>query len=112
VDAPPWSWGGKTVFALQVLVNGATSRGAPGIFVAFEENADLVQENAESFGWDIVALQNLFYFLNAQLTPDVVKTGAFDLTALLAALEAKAQDMGAKLVVFHALEVLLSSPSR
>jgi circadian clock protein KaiC len=32
---------GKTVFALQVLVNGATRRGAPGIFVAFEENADL-----------------------------------------------------------------------
>lgn len=99
---------GKTVFALQVLVNSATRRGAPGIFVAFEENADLVQENAESFGWDIVALQNLLYFLNAQLTPDVLKAGAFDLTALLAGLEAKAREMGAKLVVFDALEVLLS----
>jgi hypothetical protein len=65
-----------------VLVSGATHRGAPGIFVVFEENADLVQENAESFGWDIVALQNVLYFLNAQITPDVVKAGAFDLTAL------------------------------
>ena len=30
---------GKTVFALQILVKGATEQGAPGIFVAFEENA-------------------------------------------------------------------------
>ena len=28
---------GKTVFALQILVKGATEQGAPGIFVAFEE---------------------------------------------------------------------------
>jgi circadian clock protein KaiC len=100
---------GKTVLALQALVNGATSHSAPGIFVAFEENADLVRENAESFGWNVVELQKkLLYFLNAQLTPDVVKAGAFDLTALLAGLEAKAIEMAAKLVVFDALDVLLS----
>jgi circadian clock protein KaiC len=100
---------GKTVLALQTLVNGATRRAAPGMFVAFEENADLVEENAESFGWDMVELQKkLLYFLDAQLTPDVVKVGEFDLTALLAGLEAKANAMGAKLVVFDALDVLLS----
>ena len=79
------------------------------MFVAFEENADLVEENAESFGWDMVELQKkLLYFLNAQLTPDAVKVGEFDLTALLAGLEAKASEMGAKLIVFDALDVLLS----
>ena len=30
---------GKTVFALQTLVNGARKFGEPGIFVAFEENS-------------------------------------------------------------------------
>jgi circadian clock protein KaiC len=100
---------GKTVLALQTLVNGATCHATPGMFVAFEENADLVEENAESFGWDTVELQKkLLYFLNAQLTPDVVKVGEFDLTALLTGLEAKANSMGAKLVVFDALDVLLS----
>jgi circadian clock protein KaiC len=100
---------GKTVLALQALVHGASSHAAPGIFVAFEENVDLVRENAESFGWDVAKLEKkLFYFLNAQLNPDVVKAGAFDLTALLAGLEAQARKMDAKLVVFDALDVLLS----
>ena len=100
---------GKTVLVLQALVNAATRHGVPGIFVSFEENAELVEENAESFGWDMVELQKkLLYFLNAQLTPDAVKVGEFDLTALLAGLEAKATEMGAKLVVFDALDVLLS----
>jgi circadian clock protein KaiC len=100
---------GKTVLALQALVHGASSHATPGIFVAFEENVDLVRENAESFGWDVAKLEKkLFYFLNAQLNPDVVKAGAFDLTALLAGLEAQARKMDAKLVVFDALDVLLS----
>lgn len=100
---------GKTVLALQALIHGASSRRAPGIFVAFEENTELVRENAESFGWEVAQLEKkLLYFLNAQLSPDVVKAGAFDLTALLAGLEAQARKMGAKLVVFDALDVLLS----
>ena len=100
---------GKTVFALQALVNGAMHHDAPGIFVAFEENANRVLANAESFGWKIGALQKKhLYFLNAHLSPDVVKAGAFDLTALLVGIEAKAREMGAKLIVFDALDVLLS----
>ena len=100
---------GKTVFALQVLVCGAMRHDAPGIFVAFEENANRVQANAESFGWKIGELQKKhLHFLNAHLSPDVVKAGTFDLTALLAALEAKAREMGAKLIVFDAIDVLLS----
>jgi circadian clock protein KaiC len=100
---------GKTVLALQALVHGASSHASPGIFVAFEENVDLVRENAESFGWTVAKLEKkLLYFLNAQLNPDVVKAGAFDLTALLGGLEGQAQKMDAKLVVFDALDVLLN----
>lgn len=100
---------GKTVFALQSLVNGAASHDGPGIFVAFEENADRVQANAESFGWKIGGRGNKrVYFLNAHLSPDTVKAGQFDLTGLLVGLEAKAREMGAKLIVFDALDVLLS----
>src|ERR1051325_3020929 len=72
---------GKTVFALQALVSGAIRHDAPGIFVALEAHADRVQANAESFGWDIGELQKKhLHFLNAHLSPDVVKAGTFDLT--------------------------------
>ena len=100
---------GKTVLALQALINGATQQDAPGIFVAFEENADRVVANAARFGWKIGELQKKqLYFLNAHLSPDVVKAGAFDLTGLLMGLEAKAREMGAKLIVLDALDMLLS----
>ena len=100
---------GKTVLALQALMGGAARHDAPGIFVAFEENADRIRANAESFGWNIARRQEKrLYFLDAQLSPDTVKAGEFDLIALLAGLEAKAQGMGAKLIVFDALDVLLS----
>ena len=101
---------GKTVFALQVLVSSALHRGAPGIFVAFEENARRVSANAESFGWDMRALEEKkqLFFLDAGMRSDVVKAGAFDLTGLLAGLGAKAREMGAKIIVFDAIDVLLS----
>lgn len=44
---------GKTVFALQSLVNGANQRNEPGIFVAFEENSRQIVVNALTFGWDL-----------------------------------------------------------
>jgi circadian clock protein KaiC len=99
---------GKTVFALQTLVNGAM-RHTPGVFVAFEENARRVAANAETFGWNIRKLEEKqLYFVNACMRSDVVKAGAFDLTGLLAAVEAIARQMGAKLIVFDAIDVLLS----
>jgi len=44
---------GKTVFALQTLVNGARQMDEAGIFVAFEESTRHVVANAASFGWDL-----------------------------------------------------------
>jgi len=99
---------GKTVLALQMLVSGAM-RGAPGIFVAFEENARRVAANGETFGWDMRELEKKqLFFVDACLRCDVVKSGAFDLTGLLAALEAVTRKMGTKVIVFDAIDVLLS----
>jgi circadian clock protein KaiC len=87
---------GKTVLALQILVNSALYRGVPGIFVAFEENARRVSANGEVFGWDMRALEKKqLHFVDACLRPDVVRSGSFDITGLLAAVEAKARGMGA-----------------
>jgi len=100
---------GKTVLALQILVNGATNLGTPGIFVAFEENASRVSANGETFGWNMRELeQKGLFFVDACIRPGVVRAGAFDLTALLAGLEAKTKALGAKTIVFDAIDVLLS----
>ena len=100
---------GKTVLALQILVHGATHLGTPGIFVAFEESAGRVSANGETFGWNMRELEKKgLFFVDACIRPGVVRAGAFDLTALLAGLEAKAHEMGAKTIVFDAIDVLLS----
>ncbi len=100
---------GKTVFALQMLVSGAMHHDSPGIFVAFEEDARRVSANAGTFGWDMPELEKKqLLFVDACLRSDVIKSGAFDLTGLLAALEVKAREMGAKVIVFDAIDVLLS----
>lgn len=101
---------GKTVFALQTLVNGARQFGEPGIFVAFEENSCQLIANAASFGWDLPALEQAarLFFLDARLSADTVQSGKFDLAGMLASLKAKAGEMGAKRIVFDSVDVLLT----
>lgn len=100
---------GKTVMALQTLVNGARLDGEPGIFVAFEESAERIAANAGQFGWDLASLQkkNLF-ILDAQPPHDLFQSGSFDLSGMLAALEAKANQIQAKRIVFDAFDVVLA----
>ena len=100
---------GKTLMALQTLVNGIRLDKEPAIFVAFEESAERIMSNAAKFGWDLAALQkkNLF-LLDAQQSPDFAQSGDFDLNGMLAILDAKARDMGARRIVFDALDVLLA----
>ncbi|MFL5616265.1 MAG: circadian clock protein KaiC [Gemmatimonadaceae bacterium] len=100
---------GKTVFAVQTLVHAASALGQPGIFVAFEENSRQIVANAATFGWDLPALeaQHLF-FLDARLAPTTVQAGDFDISGILAGLEAKAKEMGARRIVFDGIDVLLT----
>ncbi len=65
--------------------------------------------NGQVFGWDMPELaKKKLYFVDGCLRADVVKSGAFDLTGLLVGIETKAQEMGAQLIVFDAIDVLLS----
>jgi circadian clock protein KaiC len=100
---------GKTVFALQCLVNGARLDREPGIFVAFEENTRQIIGNAATFGWDLPALErDHLFFLDARLSSTVVQGGDFDIDGMLAGLAAKARKMGAKRIVFDGIDVLLT----
>jgi circadian clock protein KaiC len=100
---------GKTVFALQSLVNGARRTKEAGIFVAFEESTRQILANAAAFGWarPTPAKKQLF-FLDARLSPDVVKAGEFDLIGMLHLLQGKAEELHATCIVFDGIDVLLS----
>ncbi|MEO5671249.1 MAG: ATPase domain-containing protein, partial [Ramlibacter sp.] len=100
---------GKTIFALQFLVNGATVDNEPGIFVAFEESPERLAANFEAFGWDLAHLQpERLYMVDAQPDPELIQSGNFDLGGLLAALGAQAKVMGARRIVFDALDILMT----
>ena len=100
---------GKTIFAVQFLLHGAEQCGEPGIFVAFEETPRRIVKNFESFGWKLAQLQpKKLFFLDAQPSPDLIQAGSFDLSGLLAALTAQVEIMGAKRIVFDALDILLA----
>jgi len=100
---------GKTVFALQSLVNAVRKRQEPGIFVAFEESTRQLIANAASFDWGLPALaKNKLFFLDAKLSPEVVQSGEFDLSGMLAILKAKKEEIGARWIVFDGIDVLLT----
>lgn len=100
---------GKTVFALQSLVNAARQRDEPGIFVAFEESPRQVIANVAGFGWDLPLLaKKKLFFMDANLSPEVVQSGEFDLRGLLAMLKDKKEQIGARWIVFDGIDVLLT----
>lgn len=100
---------GKTVFALQTLVTAARQYREPGIFVAFEESSQQIVGNAATFGWDLPGLEReQLFFLDARLSPTTVQAGDFDIAGMLAGLQAKANEMGAKRIVFDGIDVLLT----
>ena len=100
---------GKTVFALQCLVNAARRQRSRGIFVAFEESPRQIIANAATFDWRLAKLApKQIFFLDAHLSPTLVKAGDFDLAGMLAMLAAKKDEIGAQWIVFDGIDVLLT----
>ena len=100
---------GKTVLALQCLVNGARHHRAPGIFVAFEESPSQIIANGNTFDWGLAGLMpKKLFIMDAHLSPTLIKAGDFDLVGMLAMLAAKKQEIGAQWIVFDGIDVLLT----
>lgn len=101
---------GKTVFAMQVLVNRARDHHEAGILVAFEERADQIVANAATLGWNIPALAaKKLFFVDANLASRVDAAAEIDLTKELNLLRAYVREAGAKYIVFDGIDVLLRS---
>ncbi|MDA8126702.1 MAG: circadian clock protein KaiC [Deltaproteobacteria bacterium] len=107
---------GKSIVGLEFLYRAALA-GEPGIFVAFEERAEAVRRNAGTMGWDLAGLEKTgkLAIIEARMDPETVISGDFNLKALLAIIEGHSQAIGAKRIVFDALDVLIrlfDNPSR
>lgn len=99
---------GKTILALELLVNSAEA-GKPAIFISFEETADAVRRNALALGWDLAALEKAgkLALINPQIDFDGVSAGDFDIQGLLAIVAGQAQRIGAQLVAIDAVDMLM-----
>ena len=49
---------GKTLMSLEFIIRGAMKFNEPGVFVAFEENAEELSTNVASLGFDLDQLQS------------------------------------------------------
>ena len=99
---------GKSIMGLEFLYRGAMA-GQAGIFVAFEERASAVRRNALTLGWDLEALEKAgkLAIIEARLDPETIVSGDFNIKALMAIIDGTSKAIGAKRIVFDALDVLL-----
>ena len=100
---------GKTMFALEFLVRGATEFNEPGVFISFEETIPDLTSNAASLGFDLAALvaRKKLFLDHVHITrSDIAETGDFDLDGLFIRIADAVQRVGAKRVVLDTIEAL------
>ena len=102
---------GKTLFAMEFLVRGATQFDEPGAFITFEETGEELAANVRSLGFDVDALiaSGKFYVDHVRVErSEIDETGDFDLEGLFLRLGLAIDSVGAKRVVLDTIESLFS----
>lgn len=103
---------GKTLFAMEFLVNGAVQYGEPGVFLAFEETEAELAVNVASLGFDLPALiadgKLVVDFLKVDRS-EIQETGEYDLEGLFVRLGHAIDQVGAKRVAIDTLEALFAA---
>src|SRR5664280_1454020 len=103
---------GKTLFAMEFLVRGATQYNEPGVFMAFEETAADLIKNVASLGFDLKDLvaRKKIVLDYVNLEPGEIKaSGEYDLEGLFIRLGHAIDSIGAKRVVLDSIESLFTT---
>src|SRR5512142_754265 len=90
---------GKTLFAMEFLVRGATDYGEPGVFMSFEESEAELAANVASLGFDVerlIARKRIAIDQVKVERAEIQETGEFNLEGLFVRLDHAAQTVGAK----------------
>ena len=103
---------GKTLFAMEFLVRGATQFNEPGVFISFEESNDELATNVASLNFDLnelIAEKKLILDYVFIERSEIEETGEYDLEGLFLRLNHAITSIGAKRVVLDTLEALFSA---
>jgi len=102
---------GKTLLAMEFLVRGAMEFQEPGVFMAFEENAEELTQNVRSLGFDLDQLVKkkklVLDFVRVERS-EIDETGDYDLEGLFIRLGSAIDAIGAKRVALDTIETLFS----
>ena len=64
---------GKTIFAIQFLVDGITKHNEPGMYITFEEKKEKLYNDMLKFGWDLKKFEKQGKLTYLQYTPEQVQ---------------------------------------
>ena len=102
---------GKTLFAMEFLVRGATLYDEPGVFISFEETEKELTANVASLGFDLdklvkrkkIWLEHIHIERN-----ELEQSGEYDLEGLFIRIHSAIEKIDAKRVVLDTMEILFS----
>ena len=100
---------GKTLFAMEFLVRGATQYNEPGVFISFEETEKELTANVASLGFDLDGLvaQKKIWLEHIHIERgEIEEKGEYDLKGLFVRIHHAIESIGAKRVVLDTVESL------
>ncbi len=102
---------GKTLFAMEFLVRGATQYNEPGVFISFEETEKELTANVASLGFDLDSLvkRKKIWLEHIHVERgEIEQSGEYDLEGLFIRIHHAIESIGAKRVVLDTIESLFS----
>jgi circadian clock protein KaiC len=102
---------GKTLFAMEFIVRGATQFNEPGVFMSFEETEKELSTNVASLGFDLddlVAKKMIILDHVHVERSEIEETGQYNLEGLFVRLNYSIDSIGAKRVVLDTIESLFA----
>jgi len=102
---------GKTLFAMEFIVNGATQYNEPGVFISFEETEKELSANVASLGFDLDDLvrRKKIWLEHIHIERSEIEHGGdYDLEGLFVRIHLAIETIGAKRVVLDTIESLFS----
>ncbi len=100
---------GKTVFAMQFLMNGWTQFGEPGLMISFEESpSNLTSNFAEMCPSFSETVDAGVYLVDGRVPVDTTQSGSFDLGGLLAIVSAVVAERGVKRIAIDVIDALFA----
>jgi circadian clock protein KaiC len=102
---------GKTVLAMQFILNGIQMYDEPGVYISLEEGEEDLRNNMASFGYDLRRMEEegLLHLETIRVKHSALfHSGQFDLSPLFIRIEEAVNRVGAKRLVIDTFELIFN----